>query len=194
MRDHPALSRFKGTRLAITGGIAEGKSTVVGILREHGANCVSADEIARDVLLEVNIQTKVAMALGMALPLDRAELRDRISQNGFDRRLVNRILHPEVMCRIFESQARVVEIPLLFEGCVQNLFNKVWVVTCGPEEQLARLVARLGDSNLANSLIGTQLSTEIKLAFADQVVRTNCQLSNVQRQVVFLGQAYGLFE
>jgi dephospho-CoA kinase len=77
--------------------------------------------------------------------------------------------------------ADVVEVPLLIETCIQSLFERVWVATCGPEEQERRLVERLGDAGAARRLVASQLPTVVKCAFADQAIRTDQPLSSVQK-------------
>ena len=195
MTDHAAPFSVDGYRgllpLAVTGGVAEGKTTVVGYLRELGLNCLSADDVARSVWDKPDVQATLASTLGARLPLDRAAVLREVAEDPAKRREVNRILHPEILNRLMSSGAQVVEIPLLVESCLQGLFRRVWVVTCGAEEQLSRLSARLGDEALARQLIDTQLASEVKCVFADEIVRTNQPPFTVHSEVVSLARACG---
>lgn len=169
-------------RIAVTGGIAEGKSTVAGYLKDLGYSVASSDEVGREVFRTESVQHALAKLLGVAAPVDPALVRARLDDPAI-RRSVNAITHPEIVRRIRSDRAEVFEIPLLVETCLQGEFDRVWVVTCGEEEQLRRLTVRLGNSDEARKQIATQLPTRAKIAFADSVIRTNRGESSVMRSV-----------
>lgn len=160
-------------RIAVTGGIAEGKSTVMGYLRDAGELTVSADDIARTVFERQEVQLLIAQLVGSPPPVDRVRLRELLAEKSSLRRRLNALMHPPIWQEIAASGARWVEIPLLMETCLQGRFNRVWVVTCGAEEQHRRLLERIGDESQVARLIGTQLNSEIKIPFADEIIRTN---------------------
>ena len=166
--------------IAITGGIAEGKTTVCRYLAAAGATTVSADELARKVFQEAEVQRELASLLG-AEP-DRDVVREALGKPDL-RRAINRVTHPRILLALAEARADFIEIPLLLETCLQDQFKAVWVVTCGREEQLRRLTARSGSEATAKSLIETQLSSRAKIPFADVLVRTNFPEPHVQRFV-----------
>lgn len=170
-------------RIAITGGIAEGKSTVLGWISEAGVETLSADEVADELWKSPQFLSRIGEALEIANPT-RGDVRERISASPLARRSLNAIMHPEIARRMLASDALVLEIPLLIESCLQARFNRVWVVTCGPEEQLARLTARIGDEGAARRLLGTQLPTSVKIPFADRVFRTNREPRLVRQDVI----------
>jgi dephospho-CoA kinase len=170
-------------RIAVTGGIAEGKSTVMGYLRDLGETTASSDEIARSVFDRSDIQEQIARLTGTEMPVDRAHLRDMLSERPGLRRRLNELMHPAIWRGIADTGAVWIEIPLLVETCLQGHFNRVWVVTCGSDEQHRRLLARIGDEAQANRLISTQLSSEIKIPFGDEIIRTNRPESVVQGDV-----------
>ncbi len=159
-------------RVAVTGGIAEGKSTVVSYAASLGVETASADLFAAEVFADPSVQERLAHALGLPLPLDRAAVRTRLADPEMRRRL-NAVTHPGILKRMAECPAPIVEVPLLLEGCLQGLFGRVWVVTCGPEEQLRRLTQRMGNHASALELVRTQLPIAVKCAFADHVFRTD---------------------
>lgn len=167
----------------MTGGIAEGKSTVMTYLREWGEQTASADDMAREVFHTESIQAKLAELLGVQGEVAPHLLRERIAADAPLRREVNRVMHPSIVRHILASNARWIEVPLLFETSLHPLFERVWVATCGPELQLERLMARIGNVEDARSMIGTQLPTPVKCAFADEVVWTVGEEASVREFV-----------
>ena len=158
--------------IAITGGVAEGKSTVLGYCREAGYRVASADEVARDVFDSESVQIAIATRLGTTPPVERQVVRAALEQSADFRRDLNRLTHRAIIEKLREMNAQVVEVPLLIEVCLQADFDRVWVVTCGRQEQLRRLSERLGSCN-AGRLLASQLPTSAKTPFADCIVRTN---------------------
>jgi dephospho-CoA kinase len=179
-------------KVALTGGIAEGKTTLLRMLSEQGLKTASADEVARGVLEDPVIQSEIGQRLGIRGPIDREELRRTIEEDPGKRRSLNEVMHAEILARLISQDADVVEVPLLIETCLQSLFQRVWVVTCGRVEQSRRLTERLGDPEQAERLVGTQLPTLVKCAFADRVVRTDVPLSSVQSEAVELARSAAL--
>jgi dephospho-CoA kinase len=176
---------------ALTGGVAEGKTTVLRMLSEFGLLTASADEMAREALASPETQAEVAALFGIRAPLDRSQLRTIVANDPDKRRSLNSVLHPEVFARMVESGADVIEVPLLLEACLQSSFERVWVATCGPEEQLRRLTERLGAPGRAREMVGLQLPTEVKLAFADRTIRTDRPLDAVQQAAGELARSLG---
>ena len=160
-------------QIALTGGIAEGKTTVLRALSEFGLRTTSADEIAREVLDDPAFSAQVAQRMCLSEPLDREGLGRAIAADPAKRRALNSVLHPEILARMIEVRADVIEVPLLMETCLQGAFRRTWVVTCGPEEQLRRLTERLGDEGEALKRLAQQLPTKVKCAFADRIIRTD---------------------
>lgn len=157
----------------MTGGIAEGKSTVMGYLRELGHETASADDEARQVFQYQAVQAQLGALLDVSGAITPEVLRSHIAKDSDVRRQVNRIMHPVITQRLMTSTAKWIEIPLLFETAMHSMFERVWVVTCGEEIQLQRLTERVGNVQVAHQLIATQLPTLVKCAFADEIVRTN---------------------
>lgn len=169
-----------GVRIALTGGIAEGKSTVLGFMAELGVPTFSADSYAREALAEPELWARVVKLFDGIEP-DRAEIRNRALSDDAFRRQLNQILHPWISAQLTEFHG-VAEIPLLIETVRFSQMDAVIVVTCGAAEQRSRLLARTGDEGLTDRLIAIQLPTVAKLPFADAIIRTNESLESVKRQ------------
>lgn len=169
-------------RIAITGGIAEGKSTVLAYLAELGFRVDSADKIAQELFETEDVRFELERLLAPK-PYSRDSLREFIAEGDENRRKINHILHPRIVATLEESDAQFVEIPLLIEIALQWRYDRVWVVTCGQEEQLRRLTERTGNEAVARIWIKTQLPTSAKIVFADQIIRTNQDFDSVQHEV-----------
>ncbi len=166
---------------AITGGIAEGKSTVLGFLATAGYRVASADEVAREVFQHIDIQEELRLRLGVT---DRNALRERLGLDPEARRILNHVMHAPVWEALSRTGAEVVEIPLLIETVLHPRCAGVWVVTCGEAEQYRRLMGRLGDEVLVRRLLQTQLSTRVKAMFADRIIESNLPEPQVRREVL----------
>jgi len=178
-------------RLAITGGIADGKTTVCSMLSELGFKLVSADGIVAELYNNPSIvdavRTKIGdrfVANGMT---DREALRTEIMDNSEARETLNAIFHPAVMRQILRDTetegVAFAEVPLLIETATQGWFDQVWVVTAGATEQRRRLVERLESERDADAMLLTQLPTAAKIPFADRVIRTNTAVETVKSTI-----------
>jgi dephospho-CoA kinase len=82
-------------------------------------------------------------------------------------------MHPLVGEQISALEADVVEVPLLFEACLQHRYREVWTVACGQQERARRLRQRYGPDADIQALGGWQLDEPVKTALADVVIRTD---------------------
>jgi dephospho-CoA kinase len=164
----------------LTGGIAEGKSTVLGFFADLGVPTYSADQIAREALLDPDVSARLDALLGLE-GATRADIRERALGDDAFRRKLNHLAHPWVSAKLGDFHG-VAEIPLLIETVRFSAMDVVIVVTCGPGEQRRRLVERVGDEELADRLLAIQLPTSVKIRFADAVIRTNESMESVQLQ------------
>ncbi|OGO55496.1 MAG: dephospho-CoA kinase [Chloroflexi bacterium RBG_16_70_13] len=144
-------------RIGITGPIGCGKSTVAGWLAELGAVVVDADAIARTVVEPGEpAHEAVIEAFGPAVRrsdggLDRAALGRLVFRDPAALRRLEAIVHPAVRPRILAVldaadaagvPAVAIEAIKLVEGGLAALFDEVWLVTCDPAAQRARVIGR----------------------------------------------------
>jgi dephospho-CoA kinase len=185
--------------IAVTGGMCDGKSTVLGFLAEAGYPTLSSDVIVSELYSDPKYVEGVKALFGERAvvngAVDREWVRDVIVSDSALRRKLNHLLHREVMDRLLCEMSKVegvayAEVPLLVETACQGLFDRVWVVCSSPEERLMRLSARLNNVSKAQAMLSTQLPTEAKLPFGDRIVRTNLPLSEVKSLVVELAGEY----
>ncbi len=166
-------------RVGVTGGIAEGKSSVLGYLAEKGHTTWSADACVKSLWSDPTVRGEIASHFGTA---DRSrESWWEILESEQARRQLNRIFHPRVVADLRQSPAEFFEVPLLFETDLAPLFDEIWVVTCGPEAQRQRLIER-GIREI-DAVLRLQLPTRAKIPFAGHVIRTNRPFEDVHRQI-----------
>lgn len=170
-------------RIAVTGGVSEGKSTVLGYCRELGHSTISADDVVRDLLQSEEIRSSVFREAALVVGAPSSDLRMVMTRSERTRRAVNSLLHKPVWQKLIASDSTFVEVPLLYETCLQAEFDLVWVVTCGLDQQLSRLTGRLRDIREARALIACQLPSELKAHLADRVLRTDCPETSVREAV-----------
>ena len=160
-------------QIAITGGIAEGKSTVLQFCAQMGVPTLSADQLAREAFRDPSIRRAVEDFTNLSIE-DRSGLRTLMLARDDIRRGVNHILHPWIAAQARDFHGAI-EIPLLIETVRFPAVSAVVVVTSGVAEQRRRLMERVQDADLTDP-------TRVKMHFADAVVRTNDSLQSVQDQ------------
>ncbi|WP_425846159.1 dephospho-CoA kinase [Agrococcus sp. TSP3-2-1] len=191
--------------VALTGGIASGKSTIAGRLAERGAVVVDADALVRELQHPGQpVLREIAEAFGehLLLPdgsLDRAALGALVFADDAARRQLNGIVHPAVgreSARRFRAaldadpEAVVVyDVPLLVEARASDPWELVVVAHAPADVRVARLVALRGmDEADARARVASQASDEQRLAIADVVIDTAGDLEHT------LAQADALWE
>jgi dephospho-CoA kinase len=185
--------------IALTGGIASGKSTIARRLAEHGAIIVDADQIVRDVQAPGSpVLAKIAETFGADViapdgALDRAALGAKVFGDADLLKQLNAIVHPAVR---IESQRRfeqavaddphavvVYDVPLLVEARVDDPWDTIVVAHAPASERLRRLVELRGmDERAAQERIDAQVSDDKRLAIADVVIDTAGELAETHRQ------------
>ena len=175
--------------IALTGGIASGKSTIARRLAEHGAVVIDADAIVRDVQgpgSPVLAEIAEAFGAGMLQPdgaLDRRALGTRVFGDPEALARLNAIVHPavgaEVERRIGTASAAdpsavvVYDVPLLVEGRGGRSWDLVVVAHAPAEVRRQRLVGLRGlTGEEAAARIASQASDAERLAVADVVIET----------------------
>jgi dephospho-CoA kinase len=186
-------------KVSLTGGIATGKSYVLGQLRRRGVPCLDADELAHGVTSAGTAATAaIAVRFGASVlaadgSVDRAQLASIVFADASARRELEAIVHPAVYraiaagLRAFEltgnDPAAVVDVPLLFETGHVGDFDRVIVTICSPEAQLARLTARGLSEAEARQRLDAQWPASEKAKRADYVIRTDGTFESTDEQI-----------
>ncbi|WP_313355161.1 dephospho-CoA kinase [Microbacterium sp.] len=186
--------------IALTGGIASGKSTIAGRLAEHGATVIDADAIVRDVQRPGSpVLDAIAAAFGAEViaadgSLDRAALGARVFGEDEALQRLNAIVHPAVRAesqRHFDSAfaadpAAVVvyDVPLLVEARVDDPWDLIVVADAPADARVQRMTQLRGMTEEdARRRIGAQVSDDERRAIADVVIDTSGTLEHTLAQV-----------
>lgn len=180
--------------VAVTGGIGSGKTTVLQILKDLGYPAVSADAEAREIYGDEEILKKVR-ALFPACFENGILRREKLAAFVFsDEKLLqklNEITHPVIMQKVFQAMDRAeskivfAEIPLLFEGNYQSLFDKVIVVMRNMEDRIRAVAERDGLSRTQIlARIKKQCDYEKNYFSGHTVIYNNGDISSLKEQVV----------
>jgi dephospho-CoA kinase len=175
--------------IGITGGISTGKSTFSDCLRQllTGAKFFDADSSAREIacLQEVKEELLNEFGSGIFSPagdLNRAALRAIVFHDAVKKQALEKILHPRIrrQWRVEADKHRksfeffFADIPLLYETGGETLCDRVVVVACSADIQLANLMRRMGiERDAARAMIKSQMPVEEKVKRADHVIWNN---------------------
>src|SRR4030095_815041 len=186
-------------RVALTGGIATGKSHVLAVFSALGGPTIDADVLARETVAPGTPGFEAVKArfgpsiLDPAGALDRRKLGDGVVPDVQARRDLEAIIHPAVVTAIdkwftgLEGAATgfaIADIPLLCEPAREHQYDVVVVTACELQTQIRRLVARDRISEAdARQRIGAALTIDEKNRAGDYVIRTDGMVAEANAQV-----------
>ncbi len=192
-------------RVALTGGIASGKTTVANLFAARGIPLIDSDVIAREVVepgqsaLAAVVAAFGADVLGPDGRLDRRRLREQIFADVAARRRLESILHPAIRAEMDRQSVAAAGsgpyqmhvIPLLAEGGRRDHFDRVLLVDVPEAVQVERLMARdTVSAEQARASLRAQASREARRAIADDVVVNAGRLDELDAQVQRLHERY----
>lgn len=161
-------------KVAVTGGIGAGKSEFMRAVKELGIRTYSADEINAELLCDKGYIEKLSETFPLAVKdgkVDKVALREEVFSDEKKRKTLNALAHPEIRRKIEEITGdAVVEVPLLFESGMTDLFDRVIVVTAGEDARINRVVSTRNISkDLAKNIIKNQATDDERIKRADYV-------------------------
>ncbi len=182
-------------KVALTGGIASGKSTVLKMFKELGAQVLDCDRIAKALTRKGNRGYKrIVNEFGMDIldekgRIDRKKLASIVFFDEEKRKRLNSLIHPLVYERLEKRMRKmregivIVDVPLLVESGGESLFDKIIVVYAEPFVQLNRLIIRGFSEEEAKARMKAQASWEERLRIADFVVRGDVEMEETKKEV-----------
>ena len=186
-------------RVGLTGGIACGKSTVAAMLRDLDLTILDADPLVHEMLesgqpvYEEVVREFGAEILTSDKKIDRAKLGAIVFADHTRLERLDQIIHPRVMDVITKWFAvldrpggppmAIVEAALLIEAGYRGKLDRLVVVRCDPEQQLARLRARGLTEEQARQRITAQMPSDEKARMADDVISSSGSFEDTRQQV-----------
>ena len=189
-------------RVGLTGGIACGKSTVSGMLRDRDCQVLAADPLGHELLEPGQAAYDEVLrefgkdVLAPGGKVDRKKLGTVVFADPVKRAKLNWILHPkilEVILQWFKALDRpggpefaVLEAALIYEAAVNKELDRVVVCWCTPEQQMERLEARGLTKEEAQRRVSAQMPISEKKRLADEVIDCSGPFEDTERQVAQL--------
>jgi dephospho-CoA kinase len=183
--------------IGLTGNIACGKSTVVAMLDELGAETIDGDKVAHELMGPASpLAPQISAAFGAHViradgSINRPELGKIVFSDPSALTRLEEIVHPPVVAqkreRIHEPgpDVLVLDAIKLFEAGVAAECDEVWVVTCTREQQIARIIARNQvDRAEAERRINAQPPQSEKVSKADVVIDNSGTVKQTRVQVL----------
>lgn len=187
--------------VALTGGIGSGKSEAARQFAQLGVPVVDTDEIAHEltatgspVLAEI-VHMFGAHVLNEDGSLNRSRLRAHVLNNPAERIRLEALLHPAIYERAMQylknnesklqPQYQILVIPLLFESNrYRSVINKILVIDCNEDTQISRAMARSKlNKEEVKALMAAQTSRKIRLDGADEVIKNNNSIAELNEKV-----------
>jgi dephospho-CoA kinase len=190
--------------VGLTGGIGSGKSAVADAFDALGVDVTDTDRLAHE-LTAPGTAGLAAISAGLGSQwlqadgtLDRAALRRKTFADASTRARLEAILHPLIGDAARAAVARwtspygILVVPLLLErGGLASIVSRILVVDCPEEEQIRRVRARSGLTEVeVRAIMSTQLGREERIARADDVLDNSGPLTAIAAQVAALDQRY----
>ena len=179
--------------VAVTGGIGSGKSTVSNIIKELGYAVFSADEVYKNLLNDSEFFNGVLSSVGVTYNGDKKASLKEVSSIVFSSKealnKLNNYTHPKIMQKLFElnkSKNGVVfnEVPLLFEGGYESLYNEVIIVLRDKQKRIQSIIKRDGlTKEEIENRIKNQFNYENNQIFKHTVIYNDGSLIQLERSV-----------
>lgn len=181
-------------KIAVTGPLASGKSTVCTLLQDLGCELIQTDKIVHELLApNTYVGKQVIALLGPEIVvdscLDRKKIAEKVFQDEKKLKALEKILHPVVLeemrekAKISTSPFFVVEIPLLYEIEEESFFDIAILVTADSKICKQRLRQKHMKEDEYEKRMAFQLSLNEKKAKADFVIENNGSLQDLKNQV-----------
>ncbi len=190
-------------RIALTGGIASGKTAVATAFAALGVPVIDTDQISRDVRAPgTSVLAKIVAEFGEEMldatgHLDTRRMRERIFADPLQREKLNAITHPAIRdelarrATVAGGDYQIHAIPLFVESGGKGNYDRVLVIDCPEDLQLKRLVQRDGvDTNQARQTLAAQATRQQRVAMADDVIVNDGGLDALHEQVRRLHRKY----
>ena len=189
--------------IGLTGGIGSGKSAAANFFQNEGISVIDTDQLARKVIeKDTPGYSKVVESFGANIldnndSIDRAKLREEVFHDSEKRKILESITHPlvrELMVQKISSSTSpysIIMVPLIFETNSAKNYDRVLVIDCDVEIQLARATIRDENSaDLIQKIIDSQCSRSERLSIANDVIPNNHSIEDLKKRSLAMHNFY----
>ncbi len=190
-------------KIALTGGIGSGKSTVCKLFTQLNVPVIDTDIIARELvksgepcLLKISDYFGADILLSDG-SLNRKTLAARIFNNDKERLYLESILHPEIRQVIQRKTLQlnscyvIIAIPLLIETNQLSEYDRILLIDCNEQQQIERTITRDKRSVCeVKSIMNSQATRQQRIAAADDIIDNSKDTANLKRQIKQLHTKY----
>lgn len=185
------IQKSEKLKVAIYGRVASGKSTVLSCFAEKGFYTISSDDIVAELYNTPAMAKTIGQAFGLPFTdkVDKAVLRDYLNDHPKDRKKLEKLVHPRVkneILKIFKtvnSRIIVVEVPLLFESKMDNLFDVIIAVDIPSKKQKVLLYQRNPETAEALLKINAEHKFDENKIKADYVINNSASLDSLKVKI-----------
>ena len=189
--------------IGLTGGIGSGKSAAANFFQNEGISVIDTDQLARKVIeKDTPGYSKVVESFGANIldnndSIDRAKLREEVFHDSEKRKILESITHPlvrELMVQKISSSTSpysIIMVPLIFETNSAKNYDRVLLIDCDVEIQLARATIRDENSaDLIQKIIDSQCSRSERLSIANDVIPNNHSIEDLKKRSLAMHNFY----
>ncbi len=182
-------------KIAITGSLGTGKSTILKILQNLGFSTFSCDEVVKNLYKDPDIQKKIIEIFGKEIlsidrKLNKRKILEKILENNKLKEKLESLFHPLVKEKLLEfirerKKEKIIfaEVPLLFEVGWEDLFDEIWVITCSPLTQKERILKKGLEEKLGEKLLKLQLSLKEKEKKAHKIIFSEKSFEELEKEI-----------
>lgn len=196
----PGFFIMSKLKIAITGGIGSGKSSVANVIIKFGYQVIYADDISKEILrTDPAVKEKIIKEFGIEAyknnEPNKKFLREIIFSDPVKLKKINSILHPPTINFLKKKMEDIltadkmvfVEAALIYEAGIENLFNYIIFVEASNELKISRIKTRDEiDENSIKKIIENQIPDEIKKSHADFTIVNDSTLQELEKRTDFV--------
>ena len=189
--------------IALSGGIASGKTYVSNKFRSLGVDIVDTDIIAHEIVLPGrSALEEITDNFGKSVlqkdgALNRKLMRKIVFEDSKKRLILESILHPKIQNEVknkissLNGPYQIIVVPLLTKSPILKQVNRILIIDCDEKKQLKRLIKRDGISTkLASQIMSSQSDRKERLSIADDIILNDDDFYSLDTQIINLHRCY----
>jgi len=182
-------------KIAITGNLGTGKTTILKILQDLGFSTFSCDEAVKELYEDLDVKEGIVKIFGKEIletegEINKKRILEKILKDQELKKRLENILHPLVKEKFLEfikenEKEKVIfaEVPLLFEVGWESLFDEIWVVSCSEKTQKERIAKKGLEENIGSEILKFQLPLKEKEKRAHKIVFSEKDIEELKEEI-----------